>query len=144
MRTFAILSLLVLAGCAHVASTRATFYRQTDQPLALTIKRHLDTIVNGPDTEEDQVLILELRNVAVGKRLLIPSDDVAARFSAYRFGPESQGMTYRGYIVVKSIAPQQIVAAIKLEVSAQTVDGSYTQTVRFRGDYTFVSRPPAD
>src|SRR5437867_1529445 len=100
---------ILMLACAHVASTRATFYRQTDRPLALTIRRHMDTIVNGPDTEEDQVLVLELQNVAVGKRLLIPSDDVTAQFSAYRFGPESRGMSYRGYIVVKNIASQQIV-----------------------------------
>ena len=143
MRTFAILSLLVLAGCAHVATTRGTFSQQPGAPLVLKIERHMDTIARGPDIEEDQLLVLELRRVEIGKRLAIPSGDVVARFDVKRFGPSSQGETYRGSIIVSSITKERVVATLKLDIIALTADGSYKQTPRFHGDYTFI-RESAD
>ena len=77
----AIIFLVLLAGCAHVAATRATFSRQADGPVVLRLARHLDTIVRGPDSEEDQFLELELQRATPGQRLRIPSDDVAVHFS---------------------------------------------------------------
>jgi len=60
MRTVIAVSLVALfAGCAysHVASTGSTFQQPTTGgPLELRIARHLDTIVPGPDDEEDQSL----------------------------------------------------------------------------------------
>jgi hypothetical protein len=126
-----------LVGCAHVATTKATFVRQSDKPLVLTIARHMDTIVRGPDDEEDQRLVLELRSVEVGKRYAIPSDDVAAHFSVQRFGPASQGETFHGAMVVKKVSEKQVIANVNLVVTARTADRSYAETARFRGDYTF-------
>ena len=129
--------MLGVAGCAHVASTKATFAHSARKPLVLTINRHVDTIVHGPDAEEDQVLVLRLRDMTIGKRLVIPSSDVVAEFAALRFGPESRGDTYRGVIVLKSIGDKQVVAALSLTVIASTSDRSYQQTAKYRGDYTF-------
>ncbi len=129
--------LLTLAGCAHVASTHGRFAQQADGTLVLKLTRHVDTIVSGPDIEEDQTLVLTLRRVEIGKRIEIPSDDVSAEFTAVRFGPSSYGESYRGYILVRSVSEKQVVAALKLDVTAQTETGSYKQTARFDDEYTF-------
>ena len=105
--------------------------------MLLKLERHMDTILGGPDIEEDQTLLLELRRIEVGKRLTIPSDDATARFSVKRFGPSSQGNSYKGYVIVRTVTKDQVVATLKLEVTASTSDGSYTQTATFHGDYTF-------
>ena len=105
--------------------------------MVLKLERHMDTIVRGPDIEEDQFLELELHEVQIGKRLTIPSDAVTVRFSVKRFGLSSQGNAYRGYVIVKAVAKEQVVATLKLEVTAITSDGAYTQTAKFHGDYTF-------
>ena len=125
-----IIFVVLLTGCAHVAATRATFSRQADGPVVLRLTRHLDTIVRGPDSEEDQFLELELKRLTLGQRLVIPSDDVAVHFSAQRFGPKSQGQSYQGYVILRSISPEQIVAVLKLEVAAQTAGGAAN-----RGDH---------
>ncbi len=137
----ALMTLLALTGCAHVDTTSGTFSQHTGAPLVLWLARHMDTIVRGPDIEEDQLLVLELPRVEIGKRLTIPSDAVTVQFSVKRFGPSSQGNAYRGYVIVKSVAKEQVVATLKLEVIARTRDGSYTQTATFRGDYTFLREP---
>jgi hypothetical protein len=139
MKPFALLAGLglTLAGCAHVESTHGRFAQQADGALVLKLSRHVDTIVSGPDIEEDQTLMLTLRRVEIGKRIEIPSDDVSAEFTAVRFGPSSYGESYRGYILVRSVSDKQVVAALKLEVVAQTETGSYKQTARFNDEYTF-------
>ena len=137
MRLLAITVLLALAGCAHVASTKSTFSHSARKPLVLTIHRHVDTIVRGPDSEEDQFLVLRLHDTTIGKRIVIPSSAVQAEFAAVRFGPESRGETYQGVIVLKSIGPKEVVAALSLNVTATTLDKSYKQTAKYRGDYTF-------
>ena len=144
MRTFALLSLLALAGCAHVASTSGTFTQRPGVPLVLKLTRHLDTVVQGPDVEEDQTLIVELRRIAIGQRINIPSDDAAAAFQAERFGPTTRGETYRGLIVVRSVSKEQVVATLKLEIDARSSGGSYSQKVRFNDDYTFHREAPRD
>lgn len=131
---------LTLGGCAHVAETRATFIRQTETgspPLVLKIERHMDTIVRGPDIEEDQTLVLELKRYKLGKRIAIPSDDVTVRFGVMRFGPRSHGEIYEGYVIIKSVTDEQIVARVKLNVTARTTDGSYVEQAKYHGDYTF-------
>jgi hypothetical protein len=144
MRIFAILSLVALAGCAHVASTNATFVRRAEAPpapLVLKLARHMDTIVRGPDIEEDQLLVLEVRDFQIGRKLDIPSAAVRPRFSVTRFGPGSQGEVYKGYLIVRSVTPQKVVAHVHLDVRARTADNSYIQNARFHKDYVFY---PAD
>jgi hypothetical protein len=128
---------VLCAGCAHVDTTSGTFSQRPGAPMVLKLERHMDTIVRGPDIEEDQTLVLELRRVEIGKRLTIPSDDVTARFTVKRFGPSSQGKTYKGYIIVKSVSKDEVVATLKLEVTAITSDGTYIQTATFHHDYPF-------
>jgi hypothetical protein len=132
------LAVLLYAGCAHVDTVNGTFTQRAGAPTVLKIERHMDTIVSGPDIEEDQTLILELRRIEIGKRLVIPSDDVTARFTVKRFGPGSKGQGFKGYIIVKSVSKSELVATLKLELTAKTSDGEYKETPTFHGDYTFV------
>jgi hypothetical protein len=135
-----ILSLTALCGCAHIAQSNATFVPIANSgsgPLVLRIARHVDTIVRGPDIEEDQLLVLELHRVEIGKRMTIPSEDVTARLTVKRFGPSSQGNSYKGYIIVKSVSKDEVVATLKLDVIASTSDGAYTENPTFHSDYTF-------
>ena len=106
--------------------------------MVLKLDRHMDTIANGPDIEEDQTLTLEVRRVEVGKRFTIPSDDVVARFDVKRFGPSSTGKGFKGYLIVKKVEKDAVVAEVNLVVEATTADGSYKETARFRGDHTFL------
>jgi len=128
---------LICAGCAHVDTTQGTFTQRANAPLVLQLSRHVDTIVRGPDIEEDQLLMLELHRVEIGKRMTIPSEDVTVRFSVKRFGPSSQGSSYKGYIIVKSVSKDEVVATLKLDVIATTSDGTYTENPTFHADYTF-------
>jgi len=105
--------------------------------MVLKLERHMDTIVGGPDIDEDQLLVLELQKVEIGKRLTIPSDAVTAQFSVHRFGLSSKGTSYQGWMIVKSVGKEEVVATLKLEVTAITSDGTYTETARFHGDHTF-------
>jgi hypothetical protein len=109
-------------------------------PLVLRISRHLDTVLRGPDNEEDQVLVLEVRDFQINQRLAIPSDNVTADFIATRFGPSSKGQGYVGYLIVKKVTPNKVEAYLHLDVTASTASGSYTQTARFRGDFPFILR----
>jgi hypothetical protein len=133
-----LLTVLLCAGCAHVDTTSGTFSQRSGAPMVLTLERHMDTILRGPDIEEDQTLVLELRRIEIGRRLTIPSDDATARFSVKRFGPSSTGSSYKGYVIVRAVTKREVVATLKLEVTATTSDGSYTQTATFHGDYSFV------
>jgi hypothetical protein len=142
MKTIIALSLVSLfAGCtySHVGSTGSTFQRPiTGGPLELRIARHLDTIVIGPDDEEDQVLVLKVRDVRLNQRLKIPSDNVTPEFTATRFGPRSKGESYSGFVILRKIRPDQVDVYLHLDVNASTESGSYKQTASFHGNFSFM------
>jgi len=138
----------LVAGCSysHIDTTRATF----DQvgpvaagdavqpgPLVLRMSRHLDTVMRGPDTDEDQVLVLTVRNFKLNQQIAVPSDNVSAEFAATRFGPRSTGTSFRGYFVVKKIGRIQATGYVHVDVTASTESGSYTQQAKFRGNFVF-------
>jgi hypothetical protein len=152
MKAIVVTVLLVLAcGCSysHIGPAVATFSRPTPPlgagqletqvaPLTLAIRRHLDTVVHGPDNEEDQLLVLKVHNFRLNDRLPIPSDTVAPDFTATRFGPSSKGQNYVGYLIIRRITPGSVEAYLHLDVTASTLSGSYTQTAKFRGNYKFI------
>ena len=107
-------------------------------PLVLRVRRHVDTILHGPDNEEDQLLVVEVRNFQFNHKLQIPSDNVTLEFVATRFGPSSKGQGFGGYLVVKKITPREVDAYLHINVMASTASGSYTQTEKFHGDFTFM------
>jgi hypothetical protein len=109
-------------------------------PLVLRVRRHVDTILHGPDDEEDQLLVVEVRNFRINHRLQIPSDNVTPDFTATRFGPSSKGQAFAGYLIVKKITPRKVDAYLHIDVTASTASGSYTQTEKFHGNFTFVQR----
>ena len=149
MRTIIAASLLALASAcsySHVASTSATFNRvgpaadgdaAQSGPLVLKIGRHLDTVLRGPDIEEDQLLVLEVRGFRLNQRLGIPSEDVTPEFTATRFGPRSKGESFTGYLIIKNISTNQVAAYVHVDVTAHTESGRYTQTAKFHGEYKF-------
>jgi hypothetical protein len=145
MTRFALLLVCFLAACgySHVGETKATF-RQADKTLSLRVDRHLDTVMRGPDVEEDQRLILELSGYEIGKRLPVPSANAVARFSVTRFGPSSEGNECTGYIILKRVAEKKIEAYLHLDITAHTANGSYVQHVKYRGDHTFYDRVARD
>jgi hypothetical protein len=134
------LAICLLTGCAHVATTRGTF-RDTDHVLRLRLDRHLDTVLNGLDLEEDQTLVLELKDYSIGRRIPIPSPQAAVGFRATRFGPTTEGLNYVGYVIVRNVTPTEVTAALSLALLARTTSGSYEQKVKYSGDYVF--RPEA-
>jgi hypothetical protein len=162
MKPIIVTALVVLASAcsySHIGPAMATFSRPTPPlgagsletqvaPLTLAIRRHLDTVVHGPDKEEDQLLVLRLHNYRLNVRLPIPSDTVTPDFTASRFGPTSKGQTFSGYLIIRKITPGSVDAYLHLDVTASTASGSYTQTAKFHGDYKFihsdedVSEPP--
>ena len=107
-------------------------------PLTLSVQRHLDTVLKGPDNEEDQLLVLEVRNFQINRRLQVLSDNVTPEFTATRFGPTSKGQTFTGYLIVKKITPHRVDAYLHIDVTASTPSGSYTQTAKFHGNFAFV------
>jgi hypothetical protein len=137
---------------SHTGPAAATFSRPAPpslgtgsleaqtSPLMLRISRHLDTVLRGPDNEEDQVLVLEVRDFRLNQRLAIPSDNVTADFTATRFGPSSKGQGYAGYLIVKKVTPNKVEVSLHLDVTASTASGSYTQTAKFRGNFAFILR----
>ena len=137
---------------SHVGPAAATFNRLTPpslgagsleeqtSPLVLRIRRHIDTILHGPDNEEDQFLVLAVRDFRLNQRLVIPSDNVTVDFTATRFGPSSKGQAYAGYLIVKKVTPNKVDAYLRLDVTASTPSGSYTQTEKFHGNFTFILR----
>ncbi len=138
MKRGAWLLIMLLSGCgySHVAETRTTFER-AGSGLTLTVYRHLDTVISGPDFEEEQRLVLTLRDIEVGKRIPVPSPQVSVQFDVARFGPSSEGKEFTGTVLVKSVAANKIVVNLDLTVTARTRNGSYTQRAKFRGDHTF-------
>ena len=155
MRT-TVLALMVVAfasACSysHLGPPAATFNRPATAigagslavqtgPLVLRINRHVDTIVSGPDNEEDQSLVLQVRDFRLNQRLPIPSDSVVPEFTATRFGPPSKGDTFTGYLIIKKVTPTKVSAYLHLDVTASTPSGSYSQTAKFHGDFIFVER----
>jgi hypothetical protein len=141
MRIIITLGLVALAtGCAysHIGPAEATFQQSPGGgPLELSIVRHLDTVVSGPDVEEDQTLILKVQNVRVNQRLTLPSDNVTPEFTATRFGPRSTGESYSGYVIVRKITRRQVDVYLHVNVVARTESGAYKQTAKFHGDYSF-------
>jgi hypothetical protein len=146
--TIAASLIAVVAACSagHIASTNATFHPLGPEPagdaaqpgpLMLNVTRHIDTIINGPDIDEDQFLALEVHNFQLNQRLPIPSEAVTARFIATRFGPRSTGESFNGYLIVQKITAKQITAKLRLVVKARTESGRYSQIVKFRGNYIF-------
>jgi hypothetical protein len=155
MKTYTAVLLAVVAlscGCAHTTLTSATFSQeaalsaanQAPAPdlshLVLRVTRHADTIINGPDIDEDQLLVLDLRNFRLQQRLPIPSATVAPRLAVTRFGPSSEGREFRGFVIVRKIEPNQVKAYLHLDVVARTAGGGYSQKVRFRGNFMFLRR----
>jgi len=112
----------------------------SDGPVVLRISRHLDTVIGGPDVEEDQHLVLTVQDFRIGQKLKIPSVSVTPEFTVTRFGPNSQGDTFAGYLVVRKISATKVDASLHLDVTARTSSGSYTQTAKFHGNYSFVYR----
>jgi hypothetical protein len=106
-------------------------------PLVLRIRRHLDTVVRGPDSDEDQVLVLTVQDFRIGQKLKIPSENVTPEFTVTRFGPGSRGDTFNGYLVVRKVSEDKVDASLQLDVTARTRSGSYTQTAKFHGNYHF-------
>ena len=145
------IGLTILASAcsySHIGTTSATFIRPapaigTDTapppagPLVLQIRRHLDTVIRGPDTEEDQLLVLTVRDFGLNQRLAVPSANVTPEFTATRFGPTSTGDSFLGYLIVKTVATNQVTAYVHVDVTAHTESGSYTQRAKFRGEYKF-------
>jgi hypothetical protein len=150
-----ILALASGCGYSHIASTTTTFKQLTpllaaspndvqSGPLVLKITRHLDTVLNGPDIEEDQVLLLEVRNFRLNQKLLIPSDNVKPQFTVTRSGPRSEGRAFSGYLIVRRISAKQVNVSLHLVVTANTANGSYIQTAKFRGEHEFFLEPGND
>ena len=142
---------VVACGCSysHIGPAVATFNRATPSvgagsletqvaPLTLAIRRHLDTVVHGPDNEEDQLLVLNIHNYGVNVRLPVPSNMVTPDFTASRFGPTSKGQTFSGYLIIRKITPGRVDAYVHVDVTASTASGSYTQTAKYRGEYSFI------
>ena len=48
-----------------------------------------------------------------------------------------QALRSRGSTLELGVQKEQVVVTLKLEVTAQTKDGSYTETPTFHGDYSF-------
>ena len=138
-----LIGLCAVNGCAHIAATTTTF-TQTDTALRLQIDRHVEGILHGPDIEEDQVLVLELRDYRIGERLAVPSAKAMARLEVQRFGPSSRGEVFTGWVRVRKVTAAKIVAQVQLVVAARTTTGHYTQTAKFNDQYEFVRAQAAD
>jgi hypothetical protein len=143
MKRLCLAVVLGLTGCAysHIAQSDSTFTQRNGghaPELVLRITRHLDTVWRGPDDEEDQVLELTVRRPAIGERRAIPSDTVTPRFEVTRFGPGSVGTDYHGFLVIREISTNRVVAAVKLKVNASTADRDYMQKAVFNSKFVFV------
>jgi hypothetical protein len=149
-RIIAVVLLMLASACSysHVGPAIGTFTRPTPPvgtgslesqvgPMVLQISRHLDTVMHGPDNEEDQTLILNVHGYHLNQRLPIPSDNVTPDFTAARFGPTSNGETYSGYLIIRKITADKVEAYLHLDVTASTASGKYTQTAKYDGNYTF-------
>ena len=143
-----ILALVCGCGYSHIASTTCTFNQPTPLvasaqdgvrhgPLNLEIIRHMDTVMSGPDVEEDQLLTLEVRNFRLNQKILVPSPNIKTHFTTRRSGPEAEGRTFSGFLIVRSVGSNQVTINLHLVVNASTSDNRYAQTLKYRGDYRF-------
>jgi len=140
-----------LCGCVQPEVTRASFLHETAAPaqeaapgdhLVLQLGRHADDLLSGPDIDEDQLLVLDVRNFKLNQRLAIPSKEVTAHLGIARFGPPSEGKEYHGFLIVKSITTNEVKVVLNLNVVAETDDNSYTEKTRFNSQYTFFPEQP--
>src|SRR6266851_4059705 len=135
MKTIALAVCLATLASAcsysHVGSPSTTFNRGTPPvgateseaqggPLVLKISRHVDTVVRGPDPEEDQLLVLTVKDFRIGQKLKIPSGSVTPEFTATRFEPSSRGENFVGYLIVKKVTADKVDASLRLDVTART------------------------
>lgn len=141
--TAGLIGLLAVSGCAHIAATKATF-THTGSELVLQIDRHMEEIVRGPDIEEDQTLVLELRDYQIGERLEVPSAKAVARLEVRRFGPTLEGAVYTGWVRIRKATDTKIVADVKLVVTATTTTGHDVRTATFNKQYQFYRGPSGD
>ncbi len=152
MKTITLAACLTIFGSAcnysHVGIPNTTFSRlappvgattneTAGSPLVLRISRHLDEVIRGPDPEEDQHLVLTVQNFRIGQKLKIPSENVTPEFTVIRFEPSSHGDTFAGYLIVRKVTATKVDASLHLDVTARTSSGSYTETAKFHGDYSF-------
>ncbi len=146
-----LIGLALASGCSHAALTGATFIRMEGPSLpndtqhshlVLRISRHVDAILNGPDIDEDQLLVLDLRNFPLNRKLTIPSEQVTPRVFITRFGPSSEGKDFKGVLIVRSVVTNNVKAYMDLDIVARTEDNSYSQKVHIKGDFVFVPEPP--
>jgi hypothetical protein len=157
-RMVLVLCLAALASAcnySHIGATSATFHRIAPAtgadvaptptgPLVLKVSRHVDTVIRGPDIDEDQVFVLEVHDFRLNQRLALPSENVTAEFTATRFGPRSTGDSFRGFLIVRKAGPKRVVAYLHLDVTASTANGRYVQTAKFRGEQTFIREKTDD
>jgi hypothetical protein len=157
MITFVVGLATFVSACnySHVGPASTTFHRLAPPlgeapnetaggPIVLRLSRHLDTVTHAPDVDEDQLLILTIQDFRVGQKLKIPSENVTPEFTVTRFGPGSLGDTFIGYLIVRKVSATKVDASLHLDVTAHTRSGSYTQTAKFHGNYSFVYRNPDD
>jgi hypothetical protein len=152
MRTIILAVCLTIFGSAcnysHVGIPNTTFSRlppplgaatnaTTSTTLVLRISRHLDEVIRGPDPEEDQHLVLTVQNFRIGQKLKIPSENVTPEFTVIRFEPSSHGDTFAGYLIIRKVSATKVDASLHLDVTARTSSGSYTETAKFHGNYSF-------
>ena len=148
-----LIGLALVSGCSHAALTGATFVQvgETSSPndtehshLILHLTRHMDTILNGPDIDEDQLLVLDVRNFPLNRKLLIPSEQVTPRVFITRFGPSSEGKDFKGVLIVRSVEHDKVKAYMDLDIVARTEDGSYSQKAHIKGDFVFFPEKDED
>ena len=132
---------VVWTGCAHVHHSTGRFTPPDATELILQLTRHVDRVTDGPDLEEDHELVLTLREYSLRRQLPIPSATVKPKFVARRFGADTRGEVFDGYIVLKRMTPDRIDASLNLRITARTKNRTYVQQVRFRGDYVFERMP---
>jgi hypothetical protein len=142
-----------LCGCEQPAVTNASFFHEasiatpqggTANHLVLQLGRHADELLSGPDIDEDQLLVLDIRDFRLNQKLAIPSANVSPRLSINRFGPPSQGKEFHGFLVVKSLSTNLVTVVLDLNAVAETDDNSYSEKTRFKGQFKFFPEQAED
>lgn len=105
--------------------------------------RHLDTILSGPDIEEDQTLLINLYDYRLNEPIRLPAHNVRVTFRGERFGPSSHALDVAGCILIRTATVERVVARLDLRIHASTRAGTYRSTERFRGEYIFRAEPVA-
>ncbi len=145
----------LLSGCTQVDFTRSTFLPKAEvspptsensyrivyhegEYLVLEISRKVTNYGHALDEYENQLLVLQIRDIKLNERLAIPSTNVTPHFVVTRFGPTSLGQSYHGFLIIKNIADDEINAYLRLDVTANTRWDTPPEKIRFRGNYVFV------